>query len=163
MSIRLPLLLLLAAAALACGGSEHDRTLAKLEELERQLEKGRELEQNLPALEREVSNVSSAVEDLGAVLIVDELDAPERLRNALLASGFAVVDLQELGPSTVDGVRVLSFEVEAVTRFEAATAAFEALEMRPLLVIVEDLSLRRDGERARLAFTAQVGLASTPP
>lgn len=153
------LLLVLSVTALACSrGSAHDETIARLEELERRLEEGRELEKNLPALEREVAAIDAQVEQLGAALVSGEADALERLRSTLERCGFGVVDLQSRGASTVEGVRVLRLTVEAVAPFDATSRAFEALTMQPLLVIVEELSMRRDGELARLAFTARLGL-----
>lgn len=160
---RLLCLIALSGALLACGGTgAEDETLARLEELERQLERGRRLESNLPALEAELAAVEVTVDELGAMLVSDEADAVARLRSTLERSGFSVVDLSSLGESTVEGLRVVRFEVEAVTPFAAGTEVFEALSRQPLIVLVEDLSVRRDGERARIAFTARLGLASDP-
>jgi len=159
MFFRSLLLLVLAATAFACSpGSAHDETIAKLEELELRLEEARELEKDLPALEREVAAVSAQVEQLGAVLVSDEADALQRLRSTLERCGFGVVDLLSRGGATVEGVQVLRFDIEAVAPFDATARAFEALTRQPLIVIVEELSMRRDGELARLSFTARLGL-----
>jgi hypothetical protein len=157
-------LLLLFAVGPACTQSPaEDEALAKLEALERQLEQGRELEKDLPALEAEIAAVEATVEELGAVLVSDEADALARLRATLERSGFSVVDLRSRGESVVEGLRVVRFDVEAVTPFAASSKAFEALSVQPLIVLVEELSMKRDGERARLSFIARLGLASDPP
>ena len=156
------LLVVLALGLLGCSSDPGtvDRA-GKLAELERRLEEAREVERDLPALESEVESLDEQGETLETLLVHGEDDGLVRLRRELLATGFHEPKLRSRGISPWNAGRVLRIEVEATTPQAEVAASVERLTQRSLLVVLEELSIRRedDGATARIRFTARLGVS----
>ena len=156
-------LALTSLSLLSCARPDSEEPLElqrRLEQLEAEIEEGRRLERRLPALESDLDDLSLRVGTLERALVSNQVEALLRLRQALEASGFTAVELEPLPPGRLEGVEVLRIGVTATAQQSFLAETLEELEAQPLLVVLEDLSVKTGsgGGLARVGFVAQVGL-----
>ena len=159
----LPVILLIALAG--CGGAaDSDPQAQRLAEIEEDIAGAQELEQALPAAEAQVEELEDGVAELEGLFVRNEAEGMARLERELLACGLRDHQLQLLGTSVENGVASLRIRVVATTPQALAADALDLLTRRPLLIVMEELTLRREDEATtRVLFTARLGLVADEP
>ena len=159
----LPVILLIALAG--CGGAaDSDPQAQRLAEIEEDIARAQELEQALPAAEAQVEELEDGVAELEGLFVRNEAEGMARLERELLACGLRDPQLQLLGTSVENGVASLRIRVVATTPQALAADALDLLTRRPLLIVMEELTLRREDEATtRVLFTARLGLVADEP